>query len=142
MRTLIIAAALGCLLAACNEHPADPGTIANPPTSGGTPADIEQRPPVHRETAEPGADPAARPTVGAEPRVDDAKITETIRRALASDPNLSGEARQIQVEVRSRIATLRGTVANSGERDRAVDDARAVSGVDHVSQDLAVEQTK
>ncbi|HEU4626288.1 MAG TPA: BON domain-containing protein [Steroidobacteraceae bacterium] len=66
---------------------------------------------------------------------DDA-ISTAVRSKLAADPALKGF--NLSVDTHDGVVTLRGQVANVGQRNAAVADARAVKGVKSVQNLLTV----
>ncbi len=69
-------------------------------------------------------------------RRSDARIREELGERLLEDSDL--DASGIEIEVEDHEVTLAGTVADRSARRRAEDIAEAVSGVDHVQNNLRV----
>jgi hyperosmotically inducible protein len=68
----------------------------------------------------------------------DAMITAAVKSKMLVDTTVSGL--KVDVETADGVVTLRGTVANAGERDRAVAVARTIAGVRDVQDELDVRQ--
>jgi osmotically-inducible protein OsmY len=68
---------------------------------------------------------------------DDA-ISTAVRSKLAADPAV--KAFNLSVDTHDGVVTLRGQVANVGQRNSAVADARAVKGVKSVQNLITVKQ--
>ena len=79
-------------------------------------------------------------TVGGGPsagqQVDDAGITASVKAQLADDPRV--KARDIDVDTVQGVVTLSGKVQSESERMRALQIARATSGVKSVTNNLEV----
>ena len=76
--------------------------------------------------------------LAAEKNVSDDAIYDNVRRRLASDPIVKGGG--LQVDVKAGVVTLRGTVEEQKQKDRATKLARKVAGVKSVSNELTVVQ--
>jgi len=76
--------------------------------------------------------------LGAEKKVSDDSIYDNVRRRLASDPIVKGGG--LQVDVKAGVVTLRGTVEEQKQKDRATKLAKKVAGVKSVSNELTVVQ--
>ena len=68
---------------------------------------------------------------------DDA-IYDNVRRKLASDPDVKGGG--LQVDVKQGVVTLRGTVEEQKQKDKAARLARKIAGVKSVDNQLQVAQ--
>jgi osmotically-inducible protein OsmY len=68
--------------------------------------------------------------------VDDTVITTKVKAALLNDPVVSGLA--VNVETFKGIVQLSGFVKTATERDRAVEVARKVGGVEQVKNDILI----
>jgi osmotically-inducible protein OsmY len=68
----------------------------------------------------------------------DAMITAAVKSKMMVDATVAGL--KVDVETTDGVVTLRGTVANDGERDRAVAAARTITGVRDVQDELEVRQ--
>lgn len=68
----------------------------------------------------------------------DAMITAAVKSKMLVDSTVSGL--KVDVDTEDGVVTLRGTVANDGERDRAVAVARTITGVRDVQDELDVRQ--
>ncbi|HUJ01820.1 MAG TPA: BON domain-containing protein [Usitatibacter sp.] len=66
--------------------------------------------------------------------VSDAAITAKVKTAMAADKNVT--ASDIDVDTYRGVVSLKGTVKDQAERDRAVDIARNVEGVLNVRDEL------
>ena len=71
-------------------------------------------------------------------RRSDERIREEVNDRLTDDPHL--DATHIEVAVQNREVTLTGTVRNRSEKRHAEDIADGVSGVEHVQNNLRVQQ--
>jgi hyperosmotically inducible protein len=69
-------------------------------------------------------------------RMDDASVTSRVQAKYFLDPSV--KARQIAVETRERVVTLRGEVASDNERAQALLLARTTEGVERVEDALTV----
>ena len=76
--------------------------------------------------------------LAAEKNVSDDGIYDNVRRRLASDPTVKGGG--LQVDVKAGVVTLRGTVEEQKQRDRATKLAKKVAGVKSVNNELTVVQ--
>jgi len=125
------------LVAACapNQHVDAPQT-----TSATIQAPAQPAPGAQDDTAMPFDLPKlpARSSVNTPPTDDvatraaaqrDADITATIRKAVAEDPNLSPDAKAVQIIVDDRKVVLRGRVKTEQERMDIDAKARGASGV-------------
>ena len=74
--------------------------------------------------------------LAAEKQVTDDSIYDNVRRKLASDPVVKGGG--IQVDVKQGAVTLRGTVEEQKQKDRATKLARKIGGVKSVENELTV----
>lgn len=72
--------------------------------------------------------------VGAE--LADATITARVKTALLADPDVEGL--RIDVDTKDAVVTLRGTVADPAQSERALDIARRVDGVRSVQSALGM----
>lgn len=70
--------------------------------------------------------------------VDDNFISDTIRQKLAADTVVKGGA--IDVEVKDGAVTLRGSVAEEKQKNKAEKIAKKVSGVKSVSNEIKIER--
>lgn len=68
----------------------------------------------------------------------DAMITAAVKSKLLVDSTVRGL--KVDVETADGVVTLSGTVASDGERDRAVEVARTITGVRDVQDELDVRQ--
>lgn len=66
--------------------------------------------------------------------VSDAEITAKVKTAMATDKNVT--ASNIDVDTVRGVVSLKGTVKDEAERDRAIDIARNVAGVVEVRDEL------
>ena len=78
-----------------------------------------------REASAQGNAPNPDRTVGE--RIDDAGITAKVKNRLLEDPAVKGL--KIDVDTREGVVYLTGSIPGAGERDRAVQIARATEGV-------------
>ena len=76
--------------------------------------------------------------LAAEKNTSDDAIYDNVRRRLASDPVVKGGG--LQVDVKSGIVTLRGTVEEQKQKDKAGRLAKKVPGVKSVANELTVVQ--
>jgi osmotically-inducible protein OsmY len=76
--------------------------------------------------------------LAAEKNTSDDSIYDNVRRRLASDPVVKGGG--LQVDVKAGVVTLRGTVEEQKQKDKATRLAKKVSGVKSVSNELTVVQ--
>ncbi len=67
-------------------------------------------------------------------RADDATITEDVKTALLTEPNIPGRA--ISVDTNAGKVTLRGRVENQKQIERAAEIASAITGVRDVDNQL------
>jgi osmotically-inducible protein OsmY len=74
---------------------------------------------------------------GAAPPKDDARITESVKSAIAQHPDLAAP-NLIWVQTREHVVYLTGTVGDGLSRDNAVSVASAVPGVVKVVDEIAV----
>ena len=84
--------------------------------------------------------PAAVATSGAAEPLTDAAITATVKTALLADPLSAGL--KIDVDTKSAVVTMSGTVATPAEKTRAEEVAKNVPGVNSVVNDLKVSPKK
>jgi osmotically-inducible protein OsmY len=68
--------------------------------------------------------------------IDDSVITSKVKAAIFNEPSL--KVFQINVETTKNVVQLTGSVATNGERIKAVELARSVTGVRSVRNDLAL----
>ena len=78
-----------------------------------------------REGAAHGDAPSPSRTVGE--HIDDAQITSRVKSRLLEDPAVRGL--KIDVDTREGVVYLTGSIPGAGERDKAVQIARATEGV-------------
>ena len=76
--------------------------------------------------------------LAAEKNVSDDGIYDNVRRRLASDPIVKGGG--LQVDVKAGVVTLRGTVEEQKQKDKATKLAKKVAGVKSVTNELTVVQ--
>ena len=76
--------------------------------------------------------------LAAEKTVSDDSIYDNVRRKLASDYIVKGGG--LHVDVKAGIVTLRGTVEEQKQKDKAARLAKKVSGVKSVVNELTVAQ--
>jgi osmotically-inducible protein OsmY len=76
--------------------------------------------------------------LGAEKNTSDDAIYDNVRRKLASDPIVKGGG--LQVDVKQGVVTLRGTVEEQKQKDKAAKLAKKVAGVKSVDNELQVAQ--
>ncbi len=76
--------------------------------------------------------------LGADKQVSDDSIYDNVRRKLASDPIVKGGG--LQVDVKAGAVTLRGSVEEQKQKDRAAKLAKKVTGVKSVENELKVVQ--
>src|SRR6478672_11052742 len=74
--------------------------------------------------------------LAADKHTTDDSIYDNVRRKLASDPVVKGGG--LQVDVKQGAVTLRGTVEEQKQKDRATKLARKISGVKSVANELTV----
>src|SRR5262245_52188427 len=74
--------------------------------------------------------------VGAEKHASDDSIYDNVRRKLVSDQIVKGGG--LQVEVKQGAVTLRGTVDEQKQKDRATKLTKKVAGVKSVDNELTV----
>jgi len=74
--------------------------------------------------------------LGAEKLTSDDAITDYVRRKLASDPVVKGGG--IEVDVKQGVVTLRGSVQEQKQKDKATRLAKKVAGVKSVDNELQV----
>ena len=74
----------------------------------------------------------------AEKNTSDDSIYDNVRRRLASDPVVKGGG--LQVDVKAGVVTLRGTVEEQKQKDKATRLAKKVPGVKSVANELTVVQ--
>jgi hyperosmotically inducible protein len=78
---------------------------------------------------------AASPTLSTDA---DAKLTQTVRRALSDDSTLSSAAKDATVAARDGVVTLTGAVPSQAEKERVEKDATNVAGVQRIDNQLTV----
>ena len=78
--------------------------------------------------------------MGAEKNTSDDSIYDNVRRRLASDPVVKGGG--LQVDVKAGAVTLRGTVEEQKQKDKATRLAKKVAGVKSVANELTVVRRK
>jgi osmotically-inducible protein OsmY len=76
--------------------------------------------------------------LAAEKLTSDDAIYDYVRRRLASDPIVKGGG--LQVDVHQGVVTLRGTVEEQKQKDKAAKLAKKVAGVKSVDNQLTVVQ--
>ena len=76
--------------------------------------------------------------LAAEKNVSDDSIYDNVRRKLASDYIVKGGG--LQVDVKAGVVTLRGTVEEQKQKDKAARLTKKVSGVKSVVNELTVAQ--
>ena len=76
--------------------------------------------------------------LAAEKNTSDDAIYDFVRRKLASDPVVKGGG--LQVDVRQGVVTLRGTVEEQKQKEKATKLAKKVAGVKSVDNQLQVVQ--
>jgi len=76
--------------------------------------------------------------LGADKTASDDSIYDNVRRKLASDPVVKGGA--LQVDVKAGVVTLRGTVDEQKQKERAGKMAKKITGVKSVVNELTVAQ--
>ena len=76
--------------------------------------------------------------LAAEKNTSDDAIYDNVRRKLASDPVVKGGG--LQVDVKTGAVTLRGTVDEQKQKDRATRLAKKVAGVKSVTNEMTVVQ--
>jgi osmotically-inducible protein OsmY len=76
--------------------------------------------------------------LAAEKQTSDDAIYDYVRRKLASDPVVKGGG--LQVDVKQGVVTLRGTVEDQKQKDKAAKLAKKVAGVKSVDNELQVVQ--
>jgi hyperosmotically inducible protein len=76
------------------------------------------------------------PGAGTTPPPDDATITSSIQAKYFVEPSI--KARQVDVDVRGGVVTLRGEVASEAERGQALTLARTTPGVQRVEDTLTI----
>jgi hypothetical protein len=86
----------------------------------------------------PTPDPADRPKI----TPSDRAISQKIRRALATDKNLSAEARKINILSQNGKVTLKGSVPSSSERTTIVSKAEQIAGQGNVTDKIEVASPK
>ncbi len=151
MRPLIIPTALitGLVaLSACGDHTSTPGTSSSTaPDSSSAPASTDKTQATAPAADNSGANAQDRRDHPLTPldqgnNAEAIAITQAIRQALVADHDLSVNARNIKIISNNQIVTLRGPVANVAERDRVLQIAKAVPGVEHISDQLAITAPK
>ena len=73
-----------------------------------------------------------------EKNTSDDAIYDNVRRKLASDPIVKGGG--LQVDVKEGVVTLRGTVEEQKQKDKAAKLAKGIAGVKSVDNQLQVVQ--
>jgi osmotically-inducible protein OsmY len=76
--------------------------------------------------------------LGADKVTSDDAIYDNVRRRLASDPIVKGGG--LEVDVKQGVVTLRGTVEEQKQKDKATKLAKKVAGVKSVDNQLQVAQ--
>ena len=76
--------------------------------------------------------------LAAEKHTSDDSIYDNVRRRLASDPVVKGGG--LQVDVKAGVVTLRGTVEEQKQKDKATRLDKKVAGVKSVENELTVVQ--
>lgn len=74
--------------------------------------------------------------LAAEKQTSDDAIYDYVRRKLASDPVVKGGG--LQVDVHQGVVTLRGSVEEQKQKDKAAKLAKKVSGVKSVANEITV----
>ncbi len=69
---------------------------------------------------------------------DDVELTATIRKAITDDKEMSFNARNVKVITNEGVVTLRGPVADEGEKSAIERKAKSVAGVARVDNQLEV----
>jgi hyperosmotically inducible periplasmic protein len=72
----------------------------------------------------------------------DMELTQTIRRSVTADKNLSTYAHNVKIVTANGTVTLNGVVRSDGEKAEVGRKAAAVVGTDHVVNELKVTSTK
>lgn len=121
---LLLAGVTALLLAACDRPLPDP--------AGQAPEQVSQADPGRTGAMPPGGSEA--PPAG---DVDD-RLGQAVGEALTREPGLSDQS--IEIEVRSGLVTLRGSVADAALREKALQAAGAVDGVLGVEDRIVVLQ--
>src|SRR5258705_11075741 len=78
--------------------------------------------------------------VAADKNTSDDAIYDNVRRRLASDPVVKGGG--LQVDVKAGAVTLRGTVEEQKQKDKATRLAKKVAGVKSVANELTMVRKK
>jgi len=76
--------------------------------------------------------------LGADKLTSDDSIYDNVRRRLASDPIVKGGG--LEVDVKQGVVTLRGTVEEQKQKDKATKLTKKVAGVKSVDNQLQVAQ--
>ena len=76
--------------------------------------------------------------LGKDKDTSDDAIYDNVRRKLASDPDVKGGG--LQVDVKQGVVTLRGTVEEQKQKDKAARLAKKIAGVKSVDNQLSVVQ--
>jgi len=69
----------------------------------------------------------------------DMAVAETLRDMIATDADLKAACRKVDIEVKNRRATLRGTVATERERELIREQVTKLGGIDRIDDRLKVE---
>jgi osmotically-inducible protein OsmY len=93
-----------------------------------------------REVGAEVGDRAAAAASQAKDAIEDGALTAKIKSKMALDDTI--EASRINVDTVDRVVTLRGTVANESQRQRAVQLARETDGVRNVVDRLSIGQNR
>ena len=130
---LVCAMLASLALTACNKNDESVSQADVPPS-----AMSEQTPaPSSDMAAAPSTDAGASTQSNMGQLVDDASITASVRTEIVKDPDLSNL--QISVDTKGGVVTLEGKTTSEAARTKAVQIARAVTGVTDVNNRLIVE---
>lgn len=118
-------------VAACKQEPA-PSKAPAEQSSG---APVQPQPPVQRpEAGTPG--PAERTARAVGEAIDDATITARVKGAFVNSEVV--KALDIKVETEKGVVQLSGFVGTQAQIDKAVELAKAVSGVQEVQNKMSL----
>ena len=119
------------LLASCKQEV----TSTKPPADQSSGAPVQPQPPVQRpEAGTPG--PAERTARAVGEAIDDATITARVKAAFVNSEEV--KALDIKVETEKGVVQLSGFVSTQAQIDKAVEIAKAVSGVQQVQNKMSL----
>ncbi len=119
--------------------PAPPTTVPAPPAVVVAPT--SDRPVARVYPGPSSASPEALPPTAAPPSVSstDVAVADSVRQLLKGNSDLAPVSHNVEATVDHGVVTLRGTVPAEHVKDEIAERVAKLPGVDHVSNQLAVE---